>query len=92
MMIENCAPATYDLVVHTGSWLLAGVGRAYNAGGVGNAYGAYGVAGSSALVGKSPLYMGCIGGNTAVSYLGVWKPKISGTQKCGMAATVMLPM
>ena len=81
MMIENCAPATYDLVVHTGSGLLAGVGRAAYAGYVGYASNAFGVAGSSALVGKSPLYMGCIGGNTAVSYLGVWKPKISGTQK-----------
>lgn len=37
MIIENCAPATYDLVVHTGSGLLAGVGRAVNAGGVGYA-------------------------------------------------------
>lgn len=81
MIIENCAPATYDLVVHSGSLLLAGVGRAYYAGYVGHADYAFGVAGSSAIVGKSPLYMGCIGGNTAVSYLGVWKPKISGTQK-----------
>ena len=81
MIIENCAPATYDLVVHTGSGLLAGVGRAYYAGLVGVASLVYGVAGSSAIVGKSPLYMGCIGGNTAVSYLAVWSPKMSGTTK-----------
>lgn len=81
MIIENCAAATYDLVVNTGSWLLAGVGRAYNAGAVGYASYAYGVAGSSAIVGKSPLYMGCIGGNTAVSYVGIWSPKMSGTTK-----------
>lgn len=81
MIIENCAPATYDLVVNTGSWLLAGVGRAGNAGGVGLAFNVYGVAGSSAIVGKSPLYMGCIGGNTAVSYVAIWSPKITGTTK-----------
>lgn len=50
MMIENCAPATYDLVVHTGSVLLAGVGRANNAGNVGNANNAYGVAGSNTSI------------------------------------------
>lgn len=81
MIIENCAPATYDLVVHTGSGLLAGVGRASYADGVGLANFVSGVAGSSAIVGKSPMYMGCIGGNTAVAYLAVWSPKISGTQK-----------
>lgn len=83
MIIENCAEASYDLNVFVNSWLLAGVGRAYNGNAnlVGLAINAYGVAGSSALVGKSPMYMGCIGGNTAVAYLGVWKPKISGTQK-----------
>ena len=81
MIIENCAPATYDLVVHTGSGLLAGVGRANYAGLVGIAHYVCGVAGSSAIVGKSPLYMGCIGGNTAVSYLAVWSPKMSGTTK-----------
>ena len=47
MIIENCAPATYDLVVNTGSGLLAGVGRANNAGSVGNANNVYGVAGSN---------------------------------------------
>lgn len=35
MIIENCAPATYDLVVHTGSGSLAGVGRALSANHVG---------------------------------------------------------
>ena len=81
MIIENCAPATYDLVVNTGSWLLAGVGRASHAGSVGVANYVFGVAGSSAIVGKSPLYMGCIGGNTAVSYVAIWSPKITGTTK-----------
>ena len=81
MIIENCAAATYDLVVTSGSGLLAGVGRAAYAGGVGYANNAYGVAGSSAIVGKSPLYMGCIGGNTAVSYVAIWSPKITGTTK-----------
>lgn len=75
MVIENCAAPTYDIVVHTGSLSLAGVGRASYANNVGYAINAYGVAGSSAMVGKSPLYMGCIGGNSAVKYLTVWKPK-----------------
>lgn len=81
MIIENCAEATYDLVVHTGSVSLAGVGRALNNGGVGSAYRASGVAGSPVIVGKSPMYMGCIGGYSEVSYLTVWSPKMNGNTK-----------
>lgn len=81
MIIENCAPATYDLVVHTGSGSLAGVGRALSANHVGLDGTACGVAGSSVIVGKSPLYNGCIGGNADVSYVAIWSPKMSGTTK-----------
>lgn len=81
LIIGNCPAATFDLVVHTGSWSLAGVGRAADAYYVGVASLVYGVVGSSAFVGKSPLYMGCIGGNSAVKYLTVWKPRINESTK-----------
>ncbi len=55
MIIENCAPATYDLVVNTGSWLLAGVGRASYVGSADNVYGVAGSNTSKNLAGSTVL-------------------------------------
>lgn len=71
------AQTTGDAPVHTGSTALLGVGRAYNASSVGNVnYTNYacGLAGSAAFIGKSGLYWGIIGGNTAVKKIVYWKP------------------
>ena len=67
-----------DAPVANGATALQGVGRASGAGDVGNVYVAnavYGVAGSAAFIGKSGLYWGIIGGNTAVNQVVYWKPQ-----------------
>ena len=67
MIFRNVPPGRGDETVWSGSWLLAGVGRADNANVVGYAYFVNGVAGSSVSLHRSALYMGYIGGSTAVS-------------------------
>jgi hypothetical protein len=66
LIIKNCAPGSELFTVHVGSGLLAGAGRA-SAVSVGNANGVYGVLGSPVLLDNTGLYMGAIGGSTAVS-------------------------
>lgn len=66
MIIRNVPIARGDETVWSGSPLLAGVGRAINAGAVGYAVAVSGVAGSSVCLHKTALYYGYIGGNTAV--------------------------
>ena len=68
MVIVNCAPGNPEVVVNTGSWLLAGVGRANIASSVGDASRVLGVAGSPVVMDRTGLYMGVAGGITAVSY------------------------
>lgn len=75
-IVINTGIGAYDLAVHTGSVLFAGVGGAGNAGGVGNANSVYGVAGSSVLIDNSSLYWGVIGGTSAVKYVGFSRPKV----------------
>ena len=67
IIIREIPPALGTEPVNSGSHLLAGVGRAFNASFVGNAVNVYGVAGSSVCMHDSALYMGCIGGSTAVA-------------------------
>lgn len=81
MMIENCAEATYDLGVQAGSWANAGVGRSQTLGWVGHPSYMAGITGVSVIVGKSPLYSGCICGHTGAENVAVWSPKVSGTSK-----------
>ena len=75
LIIQNTGVGTYDLAVYSGSEALAGVGRAYLASYVGNAYDVCGVAGASVLMDRCSLYWGCIGGTTAVKYVGVSRPR-----------------
>lgn len=75
LIITNTGIGEYDLVVHTGSVLYAGVGSAYNAHYVGNAGIVCGVAGSSCLIDNSSHYWGVLGGTTAVKYVGFSRPK-----------------
>lgn len=75
LMIINTGIGAYDLVVASGSGLLAGVGGAYYASYVGVATGVGGVAGSSVLIDSCSLYWGCIGGTSAVKYVGFSRPK-----------------
>lgn len=75
LIIQNTGVGTYDLAVYSGSVALAGVGRANHASAVGNAYHVYGVAGASVLMDRCGLYFGCIGGTTAVKYVGVSRPR-----------------
>jgi hypothetical protein len=66
-IITNCPPGTNDIFVNTGSGLLAGAGRAAIANYVGNVSHVHGVAGSPVILHRTGVYMGCIGGSTAVS-------------------------
>lgn len=68
IFIVNCAPGSNDFTVWTGSGLLAGAGRACNAGHVGNAYYVFGVAGSPVVLDRTGVYYGVLGGTSAVSY------------------------
>ena len=73
-----------DAPVATGATALQGVGRANHASYVGitsDAGNAYGVAGSAVFIGKSGLYWGIIGGNTAVNQVVYWKPQHNDTYK-----------
>lgn len=81
LIITNTGVGTYDLAVFTGSVALAGVGRASLAGFVGDAYDVRGVAGSSVLMDRTSLYLGCIGGSTAVKYVGVSRPRHNGVYR-----------
>jgi|GEM_PF-7026640 len=82
MMIENCAEATYDLGVQAGSWANAGVGRSQTLGWVGHPSYMTGITGGGVIVGKSPLYSGCICGHTGAENVAVWSPKVSGQPSC----------
>lgn len=75
LIIINTGIGAYDLVVNSGSVLLAGVGGAFIAGNVGYAPYVYGVAGSSVLIDNSSLYFGVIGGTSAVKYVGFSRPR-----------------
>src|SRR5690554_5480891 len=65
-VIINCPPGGPDLNVNTGSALLAGAGRAYGVSLVGNVNLVFGVAGSPVILHRTGVYMGVIGGNSAV--------------------------
>lgn len=83
------AKASDDAPVSSGNKALRGVGRAASAGHVGNvnaAHNACGVAGSAAFIGKSWLYWGIIGGNTAVKKIVYWKPYNNDTYKLSIGA------
>ena len=67
MIIKNVPNAQGEEPVYSGSHLLAGVGRAYG-GVVGSAAHVHGVAGPSVCLHKTALYMGCIGGTSAVEH------------------------
>lgn len=86
LIIVNTGVGTYDLQVSSGSVALAGVGRAYAAGNVGDASRVYGVAGSSVLLDRTSLYYGCIGGFTAVKYVGFSRPRHNGTYRICLAS------
>lgn len=75
LIIQNTGLGSYDIDFQGGSEALAGVGRANNASNVGAAYYVFGVAGASVLMDRCSLYMGCIGGSTAVRYVGVSRPR-----------------
>lgn len=79
MIILN-AKSGSNVPVHVNTVAFRGVGRANLAAYVGFAADAnhvYGVGSSSAFVGKSGLYWGIIGGNTAVKRIVYWKPYCS---------------
>lgn len=86
LIIQNTGVGTYDLAVASGSGAFAGVGRAYNASVVGAANVVYGVAGSSVLMDRCSLYWGCIGGTTAVRYVGVSRPRHNGTYRISLGS------
>ena len=88
LIITNTGVGTYDLAVWTGSGALAGVGRANVASYVGNANCVYGVAGSSVLIDRASLYYGCIGGNTAVKYVGVSRPRHNGVYRISLGGHI----
>ena len=75
MIILN-ASSDANVPVHTGTVAFRGVGRANDASLVGYANRASGLASSPALVGKSGLYWGIIGGNTANKDIVYWKPVV----------------
>ena len=81
LIIVNTGVGTYDLAVHTGSLAFAGVGRANIASAVGVASNVFGVAGSSVMIDRASLYYGCIGGTTAVKYVGVSRPRRNETYR-----------
>ncbi len=86
MMIKNTGLGTYDMVVHTGSEALAGVGGATPASAVGSAINVIGVAGSPVLLHKASLYWGVIGGTTAVQYCIFSRLKQNDTHKLSLGA------
>ena len=86
MIIVNTGVGTYDLAVHTGSGAFAGVGRAHNASIVGSAHSVGGVAGSSVMIDRASLYLGCIGGTTAVKYVCVSRPRHNGTCRISLGS------
>ena len=86
LIIQNTGVGTYDLAVNTGSVAFAGVGRAYYASYVGYAFNVDGVAGSSVLMDRCSLYWGCIGGTTAVKYVGVSRPRHNGTYRIALGS------
>ena len=66
--------------------LLAGVGRAGDAGLVGRADFVCGLRGGPALVAESALYFGCIGGDAGqVNKNAIWKPRYDETRKIWFA-------
>lgn len=75
MIILN-ASSDANVPVYTGAVAFRGVGRAYTTSFVGAANLAYGLGSSPALVGKSGLYWGIIGGNTANKDIVYWKPVV----------------
>ena len=72
LIITNTAIGTADLVVNTGSGLLAGVGKSS---GSSTPTGVLGVYGSSVLIDNSSLYFGVIGGASTVKYVCFSRPK-----------------
>ena len=86
LIIQNTGVGTYDLAVASGSGAFAGIGRANGASLVGNANVVYGVAGSSVLMDRCSLYWGCIGGTTAVRYVGVSRPRHNGTYRISLGS------
>ena len=78
LILVNLGVGTYDLAVHTGSGAFAGCGRAAAASNVGFAANVHGVAGSLVMIDRGSLYWGCIGGSTAVKYVGVSRPRHNG--------------
>ena len=87
LIILNTGVGTYDLAVASGSEAFAGIGRANNASNVGYANYVYGgVAGASVLMDRCSLYWGCIGGTTAVRYVGVSRPRHNGTYRISLGS------
>lgn len=86
LIIVNTGVGTYDLAVYTGSGAFAGVGRALSDGFVGRADYVNGVAGASVLMDRCSLYWGCIGGTTAVRYVGVSRPRHNGTYRISLGS------
>lgn len=86
LIIQNTGVGTYDLAVYSGSEAFAGVGRANYDNTVGYAYSVSGVAGSSVLMDRCSLYWGCIGGTTAVRYVGVSRPRHNGTYRISLGS------
>lgn len=82
MIIMNCCLPSPSLAVSTGSFSLAGVGRALYGSNVGYAYDVYGPACPQAFIGGSPLYFGAIGGNSSVKNVVFWKPKRNPNNLC----------
>ena len=70
-----------------GSEAFAGVGRA-SAGDFNVGYASFvcGVAGSSVLMDRCSLYWGCIGGTTAVRYVGFSRPRHNGTYRISLGS------
>ena len=86
LIIVNTGVGTYDLAVYSGSEAFAGVGRANGLSNVGGANNVGGVAGASVLMDRCSLYWGCIGGTTAVRYVGVSRPRHNGTYRISLGS------
>lgn len=84
MIIINTGLGDYSMTGVTGSGALAGVGGASRASNVGTANTVYGVGGSPALLDRTALYYGVIGGNASVRHLCVSRPKHNNTHRISL--------
>ena len=89
LIIRNTGVGSANLAVAANSGLFAGVGRAINDSSVGSAGYVHGVAGSSVLMDRCSHYWGCIGGTTAVQYVGISRPRHNDTYLIALGAQGM---